>query len=198
MKIPKQAWWAGFAVAAVLQLAFLSSNILRWETALAKGDVFRFRCEPIDPYDPFRGRYVVLNLGRFTVPAAGGEEYRGYGEQAYALLEEDEEGFATLTTLLTLPPKSGDFVKCKVIYRDYSELGKWLVELNNDRFFMNEKLAPEAESAFSRALMMEEETEAWAQARVYRGDVIIEDVLVDGVSIAEMARRSLKNGSRRE
>ena len=45
-----------------VQLAVPVAMIARREIALRQGESFRFRCAPVDPVDPFRGRYVDLQF----------------------------------------------------------------------------------------------------------------------------------------
>ena len=51
---------AGLIVLSLVQLGAASWSIIRYERILASGTPYKIRTEPIDPGDPFRGRYVAV------------------------------------------------------------------------------------------------------------------------------------------
>jgi uncharacterized membrane-anchored protein len=51
-----------FLAACALQLGVPAAMVLREEATLRGGAELRFRAGPVDPVDPFRGRYVALSL----------------------------------------------------------------------------------------------------------------------------------------
>jgi uncharacterized membrane-anchored protein len=97
--------WLLWALLGILQLAVPASMVIKQETILSQGTEFRFRLAPVDPGDPFRGRYLRLS---FEV------ERKGYTLQApaafdktrplYAAISTDSEGFARIDTLTTTVP----------------------------------------------------------------------------------------------
>ena len=191
MKIGRRTWWWIFAAVVLIQLGFLSANIIRWERTLTRGQVFKIRCEPIDPYDPFRGRYVSLNLGRPQVARSGEERFEHF-ISAFVTLRTGEDGYAEFVSLHRTAPGDGAFIKCQVgWYEPAPPPGKYTVVLPFDRYFLNEKLAPQAEFAFQEALRERDGSEAWIQLRVLNGNAVIEEVFVDGKPIAEAAREAM-------
>ena len=85
-------------------------------------------------------------------------------DRVFASLENDAEGFAQITALSARPPDSGPYLQTDVqyVYAERREVrdrddpaagtltGEWRVTLKMpfDRFYMEEKLAPEAERAY--------------------------------------------------
>ncbi|MBD3853743.1 MAG: GDYXXLXY domain-containing protein [Acidobacteria bacterium] len=51
-----------FTVVALVQLTVAGGAIVRSELALRTGEAFRFRIQPVDPVDAFRGRYVAIRF----------------------------------------------------------------------------------------------------------------------------------------
>lgn len=139
----------------LLQLLIPGYLVLRHYDTLHSGTAFRFQVEPYDPYDPFRGRYVAL-----YVPAPP----HGEGE-GYALLEVDEEGYAQVAGWQATPPAQGAYAK----------------DLQLDRYYMDERLAPKAER-LQRELDMEEHT-MYLLVRVKDGHYVIQGLYLDDVPI---------------
>ena len=64
-----------FIPIGLAQLAVPGWMIYKHESVMREGAVYKFRTAPIDPRDPFRGEYVVLDFaaetGRWTSPGTG-------------------------------------------------------------------------------------------------------------------------------
>ncbi len=58
----------------VAQFAAVGSLIAKHERVLREGTVHRFRTRPIDPADPFQGRYVQLVYERDYIPGTNEKE----------------------------------------------------------------------------------------------------------------------------
>ncbi len=160
-----------FVVAVIAQLAVPGWLLARHENVVRNGETFRFRCVPIDPVDVLWGRYVALRFAGNDVPAGA---LIPDGEVRYAVLVVDEDGFARIGDLLKEPPESGPYLKTKT--------GR----LEFDRFYMNEKLAPEAESA-----MRERErgtAPVYLEVRILNGDAVPVELYIDDTPAAEYVR----------
>ena len=51
-----------FLLVALAQLFVPAQMIYNQEDILDTGKLVKFQCEPIDPNDPFRGKYITLNF----------------------------------------------------------------------------------------------------------------------------------------
>ena len=51
-----------FIAVALIQLLVPAKMIWDQEEVMRDGKVFRFKTEPIDPNDPFRGKYITLSF----------------------------------------------------------------------------------------------------------------------------------------
>lgn len=119
--------------------------------------VYRFRCGVVDPYDPFRGRYVTFRALPDRTPADGAT-YR-YGENIYAVLGVDAAGTATVLRLSKTIPTSGDFIIVKYNRNGTAFDGNEATDRKErwhffsfpfERFYLNEKHAPEAEKIVAK------------------------------------------------
>lgn len=60
-----------FFLVAVVQLYVPSKMIWDREEVLRTGTEYKFRTAPIDPTDPFRGKYITLRFDDNTVDIPG-------------------------------------------------------------------------------------------------------------------------------
>jgi len=168
-----------FTVMAVAQWAVPGSMILKHERALSQGELFNFRCQLVDPYDPFRGRYVAVGVNAGEVVLT--EEQEGWtGRQLYVALERDDEGFARYGNVTEEPPSEGAYLFTQVDY------GGW-VHFPLDRFYMDEYIAPEAEAVYWDAAVSEE-IDAHLAVRILNGHAVIEQLYIENTPVADYVR----------
>lgn len=172
-------------VMAVAQLGIPAQMIYQHEKVLETGAVYKFKTAPVDPYDALRGRYVALSVDQRSVPL---EDFGGtvdqirYGDKAYALLTQDNEGFARLDKLMLTPPDTGDYivVRLRGMYEDRINL-----DLPFDRYYMNEYKAPRAEQLY-REQSMPGSSNAYIEVRVLNGRTAIENLFIDGKPVEQL------------
>ncbi|MCX7044402.1 MAG: GDYXXLXY domain-containing protein [Candidatus Sumerlaeota bacterium] len=133
------------AAVAAAQLSVPAWMIWRHENVLDAGWQYKFRTAPVDPADPFRGRYVALRLEATTAPipaepsvanqAAGvtnvspvmSAEIQDLprGMKVYALLKEDPDGFARFAGISFERPKEGDYIQAPISWaQDYDSYAR--------------------------------------------------------------------------
>ena len=171
-----------FVVVAVVQLAVATGAIVRSELALRTGEAFRFRIQPVDPVDAFRGRYVAIRFAVERAPAAEDLEVRR-GTFVCVPIEVDDDGYAALGPAELEPPSSGAYLRLRGggLYPD--EDGKRYVWINLPfrRYYMDEDLAPEAERAVWSG--PRGQREASVSVRIRNGFGVIEELYIDDVPI---------------
>lgn len=168
---------AVLALACLAQLGVAASMIRRAETTLAQGQAWRFRTQPVDPVDVFRGRYVRLGFPGEQVRVAGGATVQR-GQHVYAVPEVGPDGFARFAAVHTTPPPHDDYLELEV----RGTAGRRAeVRLPYDRFYLEEERAPALEDA-----LRERAREAWAVVRIHAGHGSVEAVEL-GAPVAEPA-----------
>lgn len=177
-----------FLAVAAAQLYVPASMVLDREEILENGKTFRFRTAPVDPNDPFRGKYIILGFtdNSFNMP---GETDTSYDQDVYVRLAEDEAGFAVINQLSfeTLPP-NGDFVKAKLSsWNVNDDTTTFFVQYPFDRFYLEEYKAPKAEELYIESQRDSLKT-TWAVVKIKDGNAVLEDVMIDGVSVIELVR----------
>lgn len=179
------------------QLAVLASMIRGKERILRDGEAFRFKTRPIDPADPFQGRYVALGFEDDHIPPIGLSGGLRYREPIYAALETGGDGFARFTGWSRERPAAGAFLRTRYL----GASTRWdpatqqmtnvafRIEIPFDRFYMDEAKAPRAEQAVRDATRS---TNCWATVRILNGKAVVEDVFAQGQSLRELAAQKSK------
>ena len=177
------------AILFLLQLAVPASMIVGREMTLRHGKHFRFRTAPVDPYDPFRGRFVALNLAASRVAHPEGMKLT-IRQKVYALLAIDEEGFAYFRDLVAQPPPTGDYLAARVSWWNQETVD---LKLPFDRYYAEEDLAPEIERAY-RAHSRRDNQEAYITVRVRNGNGVLEELYIEDLPVGEYLRRQAGKG----
>lgn len=175
-----------FGIAVLAQWAAPLSQIWTHEKVLTQGTLIKLKCTAPDPYDPLRGRYLAVRPNQTEAPVPAGMELKP-DTQVYALLTTGADGFATITSLSLTPPASGDYVRVKSRYV-FSE--KALIDWPFDRFYVNEKLAPEADKWFAENIRSTQGITA--EVRVLNGRAVLEDLSLDGKPFREILKARVK------
>jgi len=183
-------------IVVALQLLVPASMISKHERILRTGELYRFKTEPIDPADPFQGRYVRLGFENDYIPGTNEKEQAPeYNERVFVTLATNADGFCRLTGWSRTKPETGAFLKLTYFgpkhdwnrqARTYK--GLWF-RLPFDRFYMEEKKAPRAETLVREGTR---NTNCWATVRILNGAALIENVYVGGTPIRELAVQSKK------
>lgn len=185
----KAAPWILALMAAMFlaQWAVPASIIWRYETVLKDGKVFKFQTRPVDPYDAFRGRYVALGFTQESAPLTDPSRLPESGQRLCALVENDTNGFARIKGLVFERPPAGDYINVKIRYAVSPT--NVLIQLPFDRYYMNEKLAPAAETAYREHSRRGGQQDAYVTVRVQNGRAVIEELYVAGKPIREFLKK---------
>ena len=171
MKNFKKFLMPALIAAIILQLFVPVYMIIKKYDVLNTGEEFRFKVNPVDPYDAFRGRYVQLYYRQEI-----------YGNGKYCVIKVDADGFAYITEITDEKPKNAAYVK--------SESRQWF-SLPITRYYMDEKFAPKAESLV-RQSQWEQEAETYVTVRIKNGELVISGLFIDGVSIEDIIKNQEK------
>ena len=175
-----------FGSVMILYLWFPLSMITDQQRILKQGEVFRFRPQPVDPYDAFRGRYIVLRFVEQGINVPNAQEIFQSGDKIFVSLVRDSLGFVYFSNPSFEKPEGENYLKSE-IWNTYED--QIIVEIpeNLQRYYLNEKLAPLAEEKFRELTRNSEndEVNVYLDARVLDGEVLIEEVYFEGKPISE-------------
>lgn len=172
-----------FIAMALVQIYVPAKMIMDRELILKEGKSFLFKAAPIDPNDPFRGKYITLSyeINRIKVDPKDWVS----GEPVYLLLATDAEDFANVLSVSKSPPAdTADYLLTTVDYLSSDEL---VVDLPFDRFYMEESKAPGAERVYSQSLLDASKV-TYALVKIRDGQAVLADVLIDGIPIREVVK----------
>lgn len=180
-----------FVIVAIIQLAIPGKMIWDKEKILITGKEFKFETAPIDPTDPFRGKYIVLDYKASRIHIDSANTWTE-GDNIYVILTNDSKGFAMVDYVSKEKPTNySDFVKAKVHFVSGLDFKTLTVAYPFDRFYMEESKAYEAEQAYIKNQVDPSKT-TYAVVSIKNGEAVLMDVMIDGVSIEEIVRENRK------
>ena len=185
----KKILFTVFIVVAIVQLAVPAKMIWDQERVLELGKEFKFETAPVDPTDPFRGKYIVLQYKENRVAIDSETDWKE-GERVYVHLIKDQNGFAKIEAVSKEKPTgTEDFVKAKVEFIDNIRFTTMNIAYPFDRFYMEESKAYDAEQEYIKS-QIDSTKITYALVNIRDGEAVLKDVLIDGVSIAEIVNKN--------
>lgn len=182
---------AGFIIMVAAQWYVPGQMILFKEKILTTGKEFRFRTEPYDPYDAFRGKYVHLAFSQTSVQDRDSAYYQ-QGEMVYGLLSVDTSGFAQITRVTRDEPgEETDYLKVTVGYVYMDSVSSISITYPFDRFYMEESKAEFGDAAYQEA-RRDTSKVTYALVRIQKGEGLVENIIIDGKPIREVAMERQK------
>jgi len=173
-----------FVGLALLQLFIPFQMIKGKEAVLTTGVKYKFKTRPVDPSDPFRGKYITLNYSEQSAKTVDSTWSRG--DDIYVKLQKDSVGFARVdkvsrTAFIT----TDDYVKTKVTwYNSSKHKVNFCFEFN--QYYMEESKAYAAEVAYVESIRDSlPENDTYAVVYVKDGKAVLDDVIINEVSIKD-------------
>jgi hypothetical protein len=175
-----------FAVAAFAQWLLPLSGVWQHERVIARGAAVKLPCAAPDPYDPLRGRYLAVRPAEQRAPAPPGMP-EGQAVPVWARLVTDADGLARIESLSLEPVAGPTVIRLVARLAPGSDEAEAFVEWPFDRFYVNERLAPDADALVAERFRAGEKPVA--EVRLLDGRAVLTDVLVDGESIRDVVKR---------
>lgn len=171
-----------FVVVVLAQLFVPAKMIFDQEKVISNGTAYKFKTAPVDPSDPFKGKYIHLNYELNS--AASTDTTWVYGAPIYLSLATDSLGFAKLGSVSKEKPNHQNYVKAKVDW--YNAFEKTVnFSLPFDEFYMNETKAYDAELAYVKAQQDSVVNNTYALVYVLNGSAVLDNVFINTIPIAE-------------
>lgn len=185
-----------FIVLAIIQISASASIIYKYEDTLRNGKAYKFKTAPVDPYDAFRGKYVLLGLETQTIKLP--KDYKEYtGQKVFVTLKQDKNGFSSVDKLYPEKPDTDDFITATIQYirpvGDKNDMNADLY-LPIDRYYMEEDIAPKAEEAYRRMNSRSNtgSKNSYIKVRIKSGNPVIEELYLDNLPIREYIDKEIK------
>jgi uncharacterized membrane-anchored protein len=188
--------FAAFIVVALVQWYVPLSMVMESEVTVSDGDELLFLTAPVDPSDPFRGKYITLTFEEENQYVDTIPQY--YADQeVFASFTIDSAGFADLVSLYEIDP--GDAApwvfKTKVTSAfTYNDSVQWVqLKFPFGRFYMEESKASDAEAAYRESVLFADSTKrSYAVVKIKEGRAVLTDVRIGDSSIVEIVKKRRK------
>lgn len=171
-----------FLLLVVVQLSVPASMIHKRQTTLQEGEAYKFRVGPVDPYDPFLGRYLVLNLEAANFEKWQGEDLHK-GQVVYAVLERDRDGFARIRDVSLDAPGTRDYLRVRVEWQADKHVR---LALPFSRYYLEEQAAQNAWRIQPNA--RRQPVRAHILVKVRKGFAVLEELYFEDQPIMEYMR----------
>ena len=179
----------------MIQLFVPAQMIFSKEGIIENGTAYKFKTRPIDPNDPFRGKYITL---QYDINALKTDDTLWQSkDEAYVYLIKDAYGFAQ-------PKKVSrekldfdeDYVIAEVSWYNKNKQ-EVSVNLPFNRYYMEESKAYDAEVAYREAQRDSLPDNTYALVYIKDGEAVLADVLIDDVSIKDYVQKEqIKKGEK--
>jgi len=177
--VKKYFVWAVFLIAVIVQFYFPISSIAEKNDILENGVEYKIKTRPIDPADPFRGRYVAIDV---SVLISDNCQNEAPGSDIYFIrLSTGEDGFAEVSEI-SIAPLEGEGV-LRLNGRYYWRSWNNTVMLPYDRYYMRETGAPKAENAYRQ-----QGADTYVSLRVKNNKGVISGLYVGDMRIEDYVR----------
>lgn len=184
----KQVLIPAFLIMAYAQWFVPGNMIWGRQRVLDKGKVYKFQTQPIDPVNPFKGRYVSLNFSSNSF-RTGKKHGLNYGQKVYIQPGIDSSGFAVIKSLLKKPPAGTDYIEASVDYiNDWNadSVAVIYIKYPFEEFYMEEFKAPKAEKLYWDTAT--DHSKTFAVIKAFKGDCVIEDLYINNKPIGELIK----------
>lgn len=179
-----------FVFVSFIQLFIPAKMILNREEVLADGVEYYFPTAPVDPDDPFRGKYIYLNYttNSVIVDSAYADKFE-WNQEVFAGLEKDDKGVVRIANIYKEVPQNDGIIYTKALVRtiEYDKQTgqkEIYVDFPFDRFYMEESKAYDAELIYNES-SRDSTSVTYAVVMVLDGKAVLKDVQIDGVSIKD-------------
>ncbi|GLU42962.1 GDYXXLXY domain-containing protein [Allomuricauda sp. NBRC 101325] len=183
----KKTTIALFALVVLAQLFVPAKMIWDQEDVIRTGTEYKFKTAPVDPNDPFRGKYITLSFDHNTVEVEKTEDWH-QGDEVYAIISNGKDGFAHIDSIAKEKPlKNQDYLKAEIGFSTGIS-NKVSIDYPFDRFYMEESKAEDAEYTYWSS-QRDSTKITYALVSIKNGQAVIKDVMIDGVSIVELVKK---------
>ena len=173
-----------FVLMCLAQWLVTGKMIYNSEKVIDEGTTYKFKTQPIDPSDPFRGKYITLNFDATSIVLDNSGHWES-GEEVYVTFTSDSAGFAKASGIFKEPPDSETYLKTSVNYINTYQHFEVFFNIPFDRFYLEESKASQAEQLYWQA---ESDTTqvAYGLVTIGKGRAVLTDVMINDKSVVDI------------
>lgn len=180
-----------FIVIALIQLSIPVKSIYDQEQILSHGKEFKFQTAPVDPNDPFRGKYIALRFKENAIRVSSYQDWEK-GQEVFVVITENKEGFASpLRTLLKEPTNEKHYLTAKIqnVKTNKDQFNHIIdkeitIQYPFNRYYMEETKAKAAEDLYRKSTS-DSKTSTYALVNLKNGKATLKDVMINDTSIKD-------------
>ncbi|MEL6676136.1 MAG: GDYXXLXY domain-containing protein [Bacteroidota bacterium] len=169
-----------FGLSMLLYIGFPIYLVAKYEALIGEGVVYRFHPEPVDPFDPFRGRYVSINYAEDRMDYPEAEAAWQKGQTVYLVPAQKADGFTEWQEVLYTQPSHSNYLETTV--RRVNDEAVFF-NLPFEEYFVNEKAAPQIEQFFRDREEAELAANLYAEVFIKDGKAILRDIYFYGETL---------------
>ena len=173
-----------FVVMCLAQWLVPGKMIYDSETVIVEGASYKFKTQPIDPSDPFRGKYITLNFDATSIVVEENGRWES-GEDVYITFTTDSAGFAKASGIFRERPDSDVYLKTSVNYYNNYEQFEVFFNIPFDRFYLEESKASQAEQIYWQA-QSDSTQVAYGLVTIGKGQAVLTGVIINNRSIVDI------------
>lgn len=175
-----------FILMLLAQLFVPAKMILDREDVIKTGAVYKFKTSPVDPNDPFRGKYITLSYDANSYDIIDDTDWET-NDEVYVEFITDIYGYARIESVSKEEPIHTNFyLKTTVDY--VTQNRKISIDYPFNRYYMEESKAYEAERTYVKTQIDTTKT-TYALVHIKNGSAVLTDVLINEVPIREIVKR---------
>jgi uncharacterized membrane-anchored protein len=180
--------WPAFILVIIAQWWVPGQMIWKKEKVLNNGTSYKFQSAPVDPSDPFRGKYIILNFKEDHITMPGKPDLAA-GSKVFVNFFTDKNGFARIRSVNKIKPHQSDYLETTVSYisnsKDSTEV---YLHYPFSNYYMEEYKAPQAEKIYREA-MIDSAQRTYALVNLLNGDAVIKDVYINDTLIQQVINK---------
>jgi uncharacterized membrane-anchored protein len=177
-----------FVVMCVAQWFVPGKMIYDSETVIVEGVTYKFKTQPIDPSDPFRGKYITLNFDANSIVVISDNTDSTYwesGDDIFVTFTTDSAGFAKPLGIYREEPDTEAYLKTTVSYFNTSEKSEVFFNIPFDRFYLEESKASQAEQLYWQA-QLDTVRVTYGVVTIGKGQAVLTDVMISDRSVVDI------------
>lgn len=175
-----------FAAMCIAQWVVPGKMIYDSERTISDGFEYKFKTLPVDPSDPFRGKYVTLNFEATRIVLPDSSRWQA-GEEIFVTFTTGPDGFARPESISRVEPGSGYYLRTMVSYATNYPPFEVSFRLPFDRFYLEESKASEAEQIYWQS-QRDSLQVTYGLVSMGQGQAVLKDVMINDRSIVDLVR----------
>ena len=181
-----------FILLVLFQVYVPASIVFNQERIYFAGATYKMQLAPIDPNDPFRGKYIILSF-RENITKLPEDSKLEEGKTVYVVMKPGKNDFLAIDSIASeFKSVKAPAVCIKASIGSISETSNGYKEAHIDypftRFYVEESKASEAEQRYLKAAN-DTNSLSYGLLSVYNENVLVNDVIINGESLLSGIRK---------